>query len=252
VIEASVLAGINGPVVAQFRAADFAVPGTTATDPVGKVWTVNRAGDATAEIVDRNTWAFTGTEFLRLPDRNELTFSRESGITVAAGFSSRHAVGTPSRIWSSEPERLDLAIMSGNVVRLQLVKGVIPAAAITRSYNDGAWHYASGHRQGGSIGVRLDGVSTTATDTTTGDINGTSHSVGISGGEVLHGLVAWIALFRRVLTSADHVDLAAWDGKIATEPAWLRGAAFLYVNAADRQQSLRYTAHNRVLNLVAK
>lgn len=256
VLTASVRAGIGGAVVAAYDATAHSA--TTYTDSTGKVWTISRSGDATAEIVDRNTWAFTGTEYLTLPDRNELDFGAGEAFTLAIGAQSRAAGDlvlltkqqgsgeTGYVLWKWNGDGTPYFSTASGGVNIQANKA--GAGALT----DGGWHTLVGER-GTSLRVLLDGAAGTSTaDTlTTSLANANAFVIGGYGTGGARALVQWAALFRRVLTATEHSALAAWNGTAATEPTWLRDAAVLYVNADDSAQRSAYTATNDILNLAA-
>ncbi len=55
---------------------------------------------------------------------------------------------------------------------------------------------------------------------------------------------------RRLLTDTERTELAAWDGTVANEPAWLREDAIFYINADDPIQTGWYL-NNRIINLAS-
>lgn len=255
VLSAEVRAGIDGTVVARYDATQHVA--ATYTDPQGKVWTINRSGEATAEIVDRNTWAFTGTEYLTLPDRDSLDFGAGEAFTMAVGVLTR-SVAANARLLDKRggaTPGYGLYINGGGTRSYAhdtaLTEG--PTSASPEVFN-GNWHLIAGGRlaDGTITHRRDDGIEATATPVRPGGLgNAQPLVVGATSlaSNTLRGLISWVALFRRTLTTAEHAALAAWDGKVATEPTWLRAAATLYVNADDKQQRLRYEAYNRVVNL---
>lgn len=257
VLSTEVRAGINGTVVARYDATQHV--DTTYTDTTGKIWSVSRSGDATAEIVDRNTWAFTGPERLMFPDRNDLDFGAGEAFTVASGFGTRNA--TVRKVLLAKAgntgagPRYDLAVINSQVRFL-----VVPTTAETPRAElnsvpslPSVYGVAAGSREGTSLKTYLNSTvsATTTSVSASGDLR-SSYPLSIGGfgaAESMSGFISWTAIFRRALTSVEHAELAAWDGKVATEPAWLRNAAALYINADDKTQRATYAASNSVINL---
>lgn len=256
VLNAQVRAGIDGPVVVEFKPEESAAPGTTFTDVSGRVWTINRSGDATAEIIDRNTWAFTGSEYLTMPDRVALD-SANSSFAVVMSLATRAAgwglVG--KRAHTGNISGWLLGLESGSVDTFAVSDGTNTVAArVTSAIRDGVSRIFGGEVDRSTSQIRLwrNGSATTAALGSVGSLT-TTQSLRIGrldeASTFLEGTLGWLAFFRRVLTSTEHADLAAWDGKLATEPAWLRDAATLYVNADDAKTRSLYRTHNEVYNL---
>lgn len=252
VLSAEVRAGIDGVVVARYDA--NAHTDATYTDTTGKVWTVSRSGRAVAEIVDRSTWAFTGVEYLRVPNRAGINFGdvATADVTYAVGF---RTVGSDNAGRIIEKGRYNNAGAIGMYVAGEalggFVRGVTHSGAL--AFSDFVWHSGSYVVSGGQHSVAVDGVARPSkAHLQSGADTSSLMSIGAdnAGSTPYRGLISWVAVFRRTLTEMEHALLAAWDGSVSTEPAFLRAAAALYINADDPQQRLRYRAHNRVINLV--
>lgn len=222
----------------------------------GATSTINRSGDATAEIVERNTWAFTGTEWLDIPDRDIVDFPLSSNWSQAASFATRML--NAKFFGKREPSSLPfygLHINNGaGHGEVRDSAGTLRSVVTPGTVSDGAWHLVQAGRNGDTVSVRRNGDApafVTAAWSGTFE-NASALEIGRwQTASYFKGLGGWFALMRRALTVAEQDELVAWDGSVATEPKWLRSAAVFYVNAADPAVVSAY-ANNEVVNLAAK
>lgn len=244
--------GINGPVVASATFEGFPVGGTAESTPQGHTLTLNRSGDATTEIIDRNTLALTGVEYLSIPSRDALNFGAGAALTLAGRMFSRGV--TSGRIISKRVTTGYVLLLDpDNFAQFALNDGTW--ATITHSGDRrGVWVTLVGVSFGNSFVLDVNGVAVGPVALSKGDLTNTNalHIGSESGGTIpFTGLVQWAAVLRRALTTSERDDLAAWDGTVANEPTWLRSAATFYWNADDPLARQEYRDNNIVVNLVA-
>lgn len=228
----------------------------TAVDLKGRSWTLNRSGDATAEIVNRNTWAFTGAEFLQMPDRGALN----------GGNSRTHLMAILSRGGFPSARLVEKGSYGNDgTVSLYLEQGRFHGYLDDRVYShsavvtDGRWHLGAQEVSGLNQQLYSDGVSggvdthgKTAPLTTPHPL---TIGANLNGSEAFRGLGSWVATLDRPLTAAEYAELVTWNNagaKIINEPSWLRRLAVFYINADDPLQRLAYRDYNRVINLAGQ
>ena len=259
---AQIISGLrgSGTVVADLDATDLAGwTASTYTDSTGKVWTVNRSGNATAERLTTSAWNWTEAEWLEFADRAGLN-PGSGDMWAAAGFRTRTTatVDVLSKRDSDSPFPGWELQTDANLIRFTSSDGSdsVLSPSVT-TINDGADHVAYGHVDR-TTDVQVIDVDGTQEDTDSiaavGDI-GTADAlvVGARGdGHTVKfaGQVYWFAVgVGGNLTAAQRAELGGWDGTVATEPSFLRDGSVtrLYATAADPTVQAHYLRDNTVL-----
>lgn len=250
--------GIDGPILLDLDIAEWPDDSDTYTMPNGLTAEIVRAGDETAEIVDRNTWAFTGSEYLSLDDSYDLV----DDFSIIAHFETRSS-STASIIGNKRGSGGTVANggyilhSQGNIELMAVVEDDNNGtAASSTDVDDGIWHSAVADRKDGLLRMHLDGTTnegaTIAGELSDVDIEGLAIGADSIFNIPYSGLITIAAILHRTLTNVERQELAAWDGSIANEPEWLRHdpALVLYLNADDPQT---YTAYqnDEVVNIAS-
>lgn len=250
--------GIDGPVVA---AADFSNPAEATGDafatPEGHTCTINRSGDATAEIIKENGWFNDGATILEFPSR---TVFNLSDFTIAFAVRTRNGVGgmrfiSKGNLATATSERaLDVYVASGKMENLIGDGTNGSASRTTTAIIDGTRKNLAFQRSAGRHKAFVGGTQEAdVVDSTVGVLESTNSLVVFARADTrtsaAKGFIPWFAVIPTALSTAEHTELGAWDGTIANEPVWLRDAATLYVNAEDQNLRKYYRENNLVLNL---
>lgn len=238
-------------------AMDWEMPFLGSISPEGQFTEILQAGEKSAELVDRNCWAFTGDEYLQVNDQDH--FDNDE-MTIAVGFKTRTANGRLLDQGGGSSTGSQILFINGSKLRTYYGKnGGETSAMSTGISSDGNWRVGQGSKAAdGLVRVVLDSeVVTNGPDVNrAGTISSVGHIYvggygGASGAADYEGLIDWVAYFPRLLTSVEEADLAAWDGTVANEPSWLRTDPnlVLYLNADDDLQVGNYS-NDDVINLV--
>lgn len=227
-----------------------------ATDAQGNIWTVNRTigASGSADIVDRPS--LMGPGALSFPDRAEFDVAANQDYAVAAGFRTRS--GASSRIFDTNQggagsHILYLVNQAWSYFWPNASAGSI-AIGSSDAVNDGTYRVAIAKRVNGFAKVRTAAGTFTSGGADNGAISPSSITAMAresGGAEALAGEFLWLARFRRDLTAAEENALMAWNGSLATEPAWVREAATFYWNPNHTAVRNAYLDANDVLNLSA-
>lgn len=169
-------------------------------------------------------------------------------------FDARSRSGSWQNIWSGlyttngPYSGIEMNLdQSGRVHSFLRTPDSITSRAYPISAVDGEFHTVASERD---THLRLwqdDGAVDSKEDLTSGPL----YDDGVSSAYVgtrrstdlpFKGQMAWIAVMTRTLTDANRADIAAWDGTVANEPAWLRSDPdlALYLNADDPETALAY------------
>lgn len=222
-----------------------------------KTWTINRSGDATTEMIDRNTWSFTGAEYLQFPDRDELDFGTKDFSVAANLFTRSTGEGRIiAKRGGSYGAGWDLNVGGIGTPQVFSQIGAAGYAPSTQasSVPRGQWTSLLGGISGANVWSRSQGTTVNAAKLSETVSNSLPLLIGsmttsMSANQTTEGQIGWTATFRRALTSTEITEIEAWDGRIKTEPVWLRSAAALYVNADDVTTRYLYRTYNYVYNL---
>lgn len=215
---------------------------------------------AVAEITDKSLFLGTGTEYLTVTDRDSLDMAAADSFTLAmmmrtSASSPGLGLGMEKLVAGGQPGYA-LYSPSGLTVSMYVIEGANSSFDDVTITLDQA-NVVVGVRDvaGDTVTAYLNGVASgsSATDTTAASLANASNLqvFRLAGGNFGAGSVMWFAILRRILTAAEHTELGAWNGKVATEPGWLRAAATFYTNADDPVQAAAYLASNSVVNLVS-
>jgi hypothetical protein len=210
--------GDDGPLVADFQASDFVASPDTATDSVGRTWTINRSATGfTTAIIDESQFLLGGAEHMQVPNAPGLNFGADDDFTLMVMF--RPVDGTPASIQAIVDKGASQGPTGSGYsqfyhltgrVAFQIADGTFgPVLVSTGSISDQTLVSTTGRRDttADEIAILLDGVSpNTIVDTTTGTLDGPL-DVFIGrfalGGSFLRGSVMSVHLWPRFLLDTE-------------------------------------------------
>lgn len=240
--------GLDGPVLLALDADSW--PSGSTTYQLSTLHTAELISSPTrwgSEILDRSALGFSTDEETVTVDHNEDVSITKDGdyIFLVGQFFGMdngdvpvgHQGLTATSGWQLHAGSSNLGVSLTNAANLDFT------TVLARSWKSIGFHY-SGDDQ--VITLLLDGdrAATLDFDGSLEDLENLENVI-IQGSK----FVSWIAVFQRDLADSQLAQLKNWDGKMSTEPGYMRSSSSFYFNVEDEEARSAYHTDGSLLNL---